>query len=63
MCFSNILFSRVSDPSVVYLLCLIKSERKEIGMASVVFDSISVSWVSQISAKETSIGSPVQLLS
>lgn len=52
----------MSDPFVVYLLCITKSERKGIGVAFIVFNSIIVSGVSQISAKETSICFPVRLL-
>lgn len=42
----------MSDPFVVYLLCITKSEREGIGVAFIVFDSVTVSGVSQISAKK-----------
>lgn len=32
----------MSDPFVVYLLCITKSEREGIGVAFIVFDSVTV---------------------
>lgn len=52
----NILFSRVSDPFLVNLLCITELESDRVTF--IVVDSITVSGVSQISAKETSICFP-----